>query len=397
MSGKFLTLVLAGGRGNRLRPLTDRCAKPVVPFAGRRLIDFTLLNCLRSGIRDLTILTQYQAQGVHDHVRRHWSERLGSVSSFSSSDAGRPFRGTADAVRATLHRFPRARRLLVLAGDHVYRMDYRALITDHEKLDAVGTLSVVPAPRHEGRGLGVLAVDEAGLIEAFVEKPDEPPSMSGHPGLSLVSMGIYVFDRIALEGYLNDHEDATDFGHDVVPGLLRAGHRIAAHAFARQGRFCYWRDIADVDAYHGALMDLVSSDFDPGDDWPTTLDPAEPARFRKGPGFNAPGVARDAWIGPGSIVSGGTVECSVLGSGVRVEHHAEVIESVLLDGVVVGPHARLRRVVVDAGTRIQAGAVLGYGRIDGALPARMTDGGVTVVEARRAEARAAIRSLAADS
>jgi len=374
------TIVLAGGRGDRLRPLTDCCAKPAVPFAGRRLIDFTLLNCLRSGIRDVEVLVQYRGESVENHLRRTWAKKFDTLRVLSSQALGRRFAGTADAVRAVLADRSTGRRLLVLAGDHIYRMDYRKLVAFHTTAGATATLSVIPVPRQEASQLGVVAVNDEGVVEAFQEKPADPPGMAGRPELSLASMGIYVFDRTALAAFLRDVPETTDFGHHVLPGMLDLGHRVAAYSFPQQGGRCYWRDIGDVDAYHGALMDLVCSDSELDVEWPATSDAAGPARFREGPGRQAPGVARNAWIGPDSVVAGGLVERSVLGKGVRVEHHAEVIECVLMDGAVVGAHARLRRVVVEAGVRIPPGALIGFGRDRCRLPVRVTAGGVAVVE-----------------
>jgi len=385
------TIVLAGGRGDRLRPLTDCCAKPAVPFAGRRLIDFTLLNCVRSGIQDVEVLVQYRSESVENHLRRTWGKRFTSLRVLSSQALGRRFAGTADAVRAALSGRSSSDRLLVLAGDHIYRMDYRKMLAFHEQCNASATLSVIPVPRQEASRLGVVAVDREGVVEAFQEKPDDPPGIPDRPELSLVSMGIYVFDRTALTAFLHDVPGTTDFGHHVLPRMLDQGHRIGAYSFLRQGAGSYWRDIGDVDAYHGALMDLVCSDTELGVEWPASADAAGPARFREGPGHQAPGVARNAWIGPDSVVAGGLVERSVLGRGVRVEHHAEVIECVLMDGAVVGAHARLRRAVVEAGVRIPPGALIGYGSERCPLPVQTTAGGVAVVSQPIDEPRPSIR------
>lgn len=374
---EILTLVLAGGRGDRLRPLTESRAKPVVPFAGRRVIDFTLANCARSAIREVVIVTQYQAESVHRHLRRAWRARFDVLATFSSAEIPGEFRGTADAVRALLARNRLCRRLLVLAGDHVYRMDYRRLLADHEAARAAGTIAVLPVPRSEGRRFGVLAVGDEGIVEAFLEKPDVPPGMPERPDLSLASMGIYVFERDPLERFLAEHPRAHDFGHDVIPGMLAAGRRLAVHDF-RGGECCYWRDIGDLDSYHGALMDLVTGHFDPGPDGGVAGAPAIPARFTRGPGGGAAGVARDSWVGPGTVVAGGVVDTSVLGFGVFVDHHAEVVESVLLDGVSIGAHARLRRVIVGEGVRVPAGALLGFGR-DDTPGTHVTAGGLVYV------------------
>ncbi|MHC5049766.1 MAG: sugar phosphate nucleotidyltransferase, partial [Planctomycetota bacterium] len=206
------TLVLAGGRGHRLRPLTAHRAKPLVPFAGRHLIDFTLLNCLRSGVRDVVVCAQYRAAGVATYLEEHWARRFRNLLLFSPTDAGRTFRGTADAVRAAL-KLVDGRRLLVLAADHVYRMDYRRLLADHEAAGAEATISVVPVPRRDASRLGVLAVGEEGLVEAFHEKTNAPPATPGRPDECVGSMGIYLFERPTLAGFLADFPAAVDFGH----------------------------------------------------------------------------------------------------------------------------------------------------------------------------------------
>lgn len=326
------TLVLAGGRGRRLRPLTAHRAKPLVPFAGRHLIDFTLHNCLRSGVRDVIVCAQYRAAGVASYLEEHWARRFRDLLLFSPTDAGRTFRGTADAVRAALGLVD-GRRLLVLAADHVYRMDYRRLLADHEAAAADATLSVVPVPRRDASRLGVLTVDERGLVDAFLEKTTAPPTTPGRPDECVGSMGIYLFERSTLAGFLADHPSAVDFGHHVLPGLVAGGARVAAHAYDQGEPHPYWRDIGDVDSYHAALMDVVARRFDAG---------APAARAT---------LAVDA-----------TVERSVFGRDVRIGPGAAVVESVLLDGAVVGAGARLHRVVVEEGAYVPARATLGGAR-----------------------------------
>jgi glucose-1-phosphate adenylyltransferase len=323
------TLVLAGGRGHRLRPLTAHRAKPVMPFAGRHLIDFTLANCLRSGVRDVVVCVQYRAAEVAGYLEEHWAPRFRGLLLFSPTEAGRMFRGTADAVRAALGLVD-GRRLLVLAGDHVYRMDYRRLLADHEAAAADATISVVPVPRREASRLGVLTVGEGGLVEAFHEKTAAPPVAPGRPDECVGSMGIYLFERPTLAGFLADFPAAVDFGHHVLPGLVAGGVRVATHAYAAAEPHPYWRDIADVHSYHAALMDVADHRFDAG----------------------AP--ANHATVGGGA-----TVKHSVFGHGVRIGPGAAVVDSVLLDRAVVGAGARLQRVVVEEGASVPACTRLG--------------------------------------
>jgi glucose-1-phosphate adenylyltransferase len=326
-----LTLVLAGGRGERLLPLTERRAKPVMPFAGRRLIDFTLENCQRSALRDVVVLTQHLAETVHEHLDAVWEPVLPRLRTLSSRDAGRHFRGTADAVRAALARFPEGRRVLVLAADHVYKMSYRDLMTDHRAQRAEATISVVPVRREHAHTLGCASIDAEGLVRSFVEKPRNPPAMPGHPRHALGSMGIYMFARHTLEEILYEYPEATDFAQHVIPGLLLGGHRVATHYFADDAGPRYWRDVGDPETYHAAHMDLLCGTFDDG----------------------------DSWVGPRSLVAGGTLDRCVLGRDVQVGPGTEIFESILLDGALVGRGAHLRRVIVEEGVRIPDDARIG--------------------------------------
>jgi len=346
-----LTLILAGGKGKRLLPLTARRGKPAVPFANRKLIDYTLANCLRSRLRDIVVLTQHHEESVRTHVESTWTERLPGLRVLSSREVGRTYRGTADAVRAALARLADGRRVLVLAGDHVYGMDYRRLATDHRALGADMTIGMVPVPIDAGPRLGCIELDAQGLVRSFREKPTAPPSIPGRHGFTLASMGIYLFRRSVLETYLYEHPTADDFGHDVIPGMVDDGARIAGHHFAVDGEPCYWRDISDVDAYHAAHMDLLRGTFDDG----------------------------DSWIGPRSVVAGGTLDRCVLGRAVQIGPHAELSETILLDDVVVGPGAHLKRVVVEEGVHIPPSAIIGFDPESDRVWGTVTPYGITVV------------------
>lgn len=346
-----LTVILAGGRGERLQPLTTRRAKPVVPFANRRLIDYTLANCERSRMDEIVILTQHQDESIREHVESTWRERLPGLTVLSSREVGRTYRGTADATRAALARHAEGRMVLVLAGDHVYDMDYRNLATDHRALHADVTIGTVPVLRRDGPRLGCVQVDASGFIREFLEKPVNPPVMATMPDHVLASMGIYLFRRNALESFLYEYPDADDFGHHVIPGMLAEGTQVAAHEFMDEGVPCYWRDISDVDAYHEAHMDLLRETFDDG----------------------------DSWIGPRSIVAGGTLQRCVLGRAVQVGPSAELTRSILFDDVVVDRGAKLHRVVVEEGMRIPANARIGFDRNADRRWGHVTPHGITVV------------------
>jgi glucose-1-phosphate adenylyltransferase len=352
-----LTLILAGGRGRRLQPLTDRRAKPVVPFAHRHLIDYTLENCVRSGLREVVVLTQHLCSTVSAHIDRHWRGRIPGLTVLCSEKVGRPYRGTADAVRAALAEYPEGQRVLVLGGDHVYDMDYRDLATDHRARQADATIGIVPVPCRQAGNFGCVRLDANRIIQEFVEKPAVAPITPDWPGRSLASMGIYLFRRSRLEDALYEHPDAHDFGHEIIPAMLHAGDRIAGHLFVEDGSERYWRDISDVDAYHATHLDLLHETLEEG----------------------------DSWVGPRSVVAGGTLKRSVVGRAVQVGPHATVTESILFDDVIVGPGASLRRVVVEQGVRIPADARIGFDREADREWGTVTAGGVVVISKQRAE------------
>ena len=380
-SEDVLTLILAGGEGRRLEPLTLSRAKPVIPFAGRRLIDFTLLNCVESGVGQVTVLTQYRSDGVERHIDR-WSRRLASARCFSSSDWGAPFRGTADAVRAALRHIRRGTLVMILAADHVYRMDYGRLFELLHRSGAQGVLSAVPCSVRDAHRLGVVSIDDDGLIETFVEKPDCPVCIPGMVEACLASMGIYLFRREALESYLLAHPDAIDFGYEVVPGMLDAGHRLVAYRFGSGDDCSFWRDIGDVDALHHTLMELVEAGPHWAGEFLYELDYASGRGSLRDLGVRP--LTRNggsAWIGPGSMVSGLTLSRTVIGAGVRIARHAELRDCVLFDGVRVGAHARLRRTVVEEGATVPPGTVIGYDAVADARRYSVTAGGLIVVPA----------------
>ena len=329
-----LTFILAGGRGERLLPLTRSRAKPVVSVAGRRLIDYTLANCRASGLRDVVVLTQHLEETVQDYLAERWQEKMPGLRTLSSAQVGRHFRGTADAVRAALTRFGEGHSVLVLSADHVYDMNYRDLMTDHRAQRADATISVVPVPLQHACSLGCVTTDETGLVRRFVEKPPSPHAMPGHPRHALASRGVYLFRRRVLEEFLHEYPEADDFAHHVFPGLLLSGARVATHSFVGETGPRYWRDIGDIESYHAVHMDLLEG----------TLH------------------ADESWIGPHSRVADGSIRRCVLGRNVEIGPRAEISESVLLDGVVVEPGARVHRAVVEEGVRIPANARIGSER-----------------------------------
>ncbi|MGH7116783.1 MAG: glucose-1-phosphate adenylyltransferase [Stellaceae bacterium] len=404
LARQALALVLAGGRGSRLKQLTDRRAKPAVFFGGKfRIIDFTLSNCLNSGVRRIAVLTQYKAHSLLRHLQMGWSflrpemgEFLDLLPAQQRLDEATWYRGTADAVYQNFDILKAAgpRYFVVLAGDHIYKMDYSNLLADHVDKGADCTVACVEVPLAEASDFGVMAVDEAMRIVDFLEKPLVPPAIAGKPDRALASMGVYVFDADFLYAELErDHLDlgsSHDFGKDVIPKLVSRGLAVA-HSFEEScvkttpEAEAYWRDVGSIDGYWAANLDLVmptpSLDiYDPN--WPiwTYQQQLPPAKFVFDDDDRR-GMAVDSMVSGGCIVSGATVRRSLMFSNCRVNSFAQTREAVLLPDVEVGRHARLTKVVIDRGCRIPEGLVVGE---DSALDAKRfyrSDGGVTLVTA----------------
>ncbi|QAA76711.1 MAG: Glucose-1-phosphate adenylyltransferase [Candidatus Bipolaricaulis sibiricus] len=400
---QVLTFVMAGGRGERLHPLTRDRAKPAVPFAGLyRIIDFTLTNCLHSGLRHILVLTQYKSLSLERHLHHGWSLFSQALGEFliavppQQRTAEHWYLGTADAIWQnwySVERFAMERgapnAILILAGDHVYKMDYRPMVQFHREHDADLTVGVLSVPLPEAAGqLGVLAVDEGLRVQRFQEKPAEPAPSPENPAVCLASMGIYVFRPEVLARRLE--EDAAiptsshDFGKDVINRMV-GEDRVFAFPFERGNRnpVPYWRDVGTLDAYWEAHMDLVAITplFNLYDrEWPihTYHEPWPPAKtVHEEPGRT--GTAVSSLLSPGCIVSGSTVVRSILSPGVRVNSFATVEESVLLSGVDVGRGARVRRTIVDKGARIPPGESVGYNVDQDRERFTVTDRGIVVI------------------
>ncbi len=363
-----VAFVLAGGRGARLKQLTDFRAKPAVPFAGQlKIIDFSLSNCVNSGIRRIAVLTQYKAQSLIRHIERGWSFLAASLGEYVDIAPAQQridegwYRSTADAVYQNLNilRDARGEYVLVLAGDHVYKMDYAVMLAEHVAKRADMTLACLQVPLADAVNFGVMAVDGDGRVLAFDEKPVQPMPMPDNPGAALASMGVYVFNASFLIEQLTrdaaDTRSSHDFASDIIPRLL-AQHRVFAHHFSDScvnmvGKRPYWRDVGTIDAYWEANMNLTSvvpelNLYD--DQWPIFSHQLQlpPAKFV----FDEDGrrgTALDSVVSSGCIVSGATVRRSVLFSKVRVGEQSLVEDSVVLPDVVIGRNVRLRRVVID--------------------------------------------------
>ncbi len=400
---RAIALVLAGGRGSRLQQLTDRRAKPAVYFGGKfRIVDFALSNCLNSGIRRIGVITQYKSHSLLRHLQRGWSFLKSEANEFidllpaqQRMDEEHWYRGTADAVSQNQDILDsyEAEYVLVLGGDHIYKMNYAAMLADHVAKGRECTVACIEVPRDEARAFGVMAVNEQWQITDFVEKPADPPCVPGSTDRSLASMGIYIFNAKYLYAELAhdiaDPASSHDFGKDVIPRAVRTGNA-AAHPFALS---CvgttpdgtpYWRDVGTIDSYWDANIDLTATEpqlnlYDTH--WPIWTHQAQlaPAKFV----HNEPdrrGMAIESLVSGGSIISGSVLR-SVLFSAVRVHSYASVEWSVLLPGVEVGRRVRLKRVVVDRGCVIPDGMVIGEDAQADAQRFARTESGIALVTA----------------
>jgi glucose-1-phosphate adenylyltransferase len=405
---RTVAMVLAGGRGKRLMDLTDRLAKPGLDFGGKyRIIDFAMSNCVNSNIRKILVVTQYNSHSLLEHLQFGWSFLNGRFNEFihvlpaqQSLESDAWYSGTADAVHQNIPTIARhnPENLLVLAGDHIYKMDYRRFLEDHLEKDADLSIACLEVPRETARGFGVAEVDAQDRIISFVEKPLEPMAIPGRPDVAFASMGIYLFKAKFLFEHLGrdagDPESTHDFGKDLIPYLVPRA-RVFAHRFQRShipnmDKPAYWRDVGTVDAFWEANMDLTNVDpelnlYDY--DWPifTHMEQLPPAKFvHSDPHRN--GVAISSLISGGCIVSGATIHRSLLFSKVRAHSHAYLHEAVVLPEADIGQHARLHRVVVDRGCRVPEGLVVGENPEEDAARFHRTPGGVTLISQRMLDA-----------
>lgn len=379
---RTVALVLAGGRGSRLQQLTDNRAKPAVYFGGKfRIIDFALSNCLNSGIRRIGVVTQYKPHSLIRHLQRGWSFLRGEHNEFvdlmpagQQLEGAHWYRGTADAVLQNMGilRSYRPEYILVLAGDHIYKMDYSLLLLDHVERKSVCTVACIEVPRHEATAFGVMAVDDDNTIISFLEKPADPPAMPGEPDKALASMGVYVFNADYLYQLLDrdkhNAESGHDFGGDIIPQVVREGRAIA-HSFnmscVPSAEFVepYWRDVGTVDAFWAANLDLTSNMpllnlYD--QDWPiwTYQEQRPPAKFVPDP-HGMDGVIVNSMVSGGCIVIGSKLSSTILFSKVRVNAFCNIDQAVILPDCEIGNGCRLRKVVIDRGCRIPEGMVIG--------------------------------------
>jgi glucose-1-phosphate adenylyltransferase len=396
-----IALILAGGRGSRLRQLTDWRAKPAVPFGGKfRIIDFPLSNCVNSGIRRIGVATQYKAQSLISHIQHGWGFLDGRFKEFVELLPAQQrieetwYQGTADAVYQNIDILRRhdPQYVLILAGDHVYKMDYSKLLADHVEKSADMTVACIDIPAAEASAFGVMSVNDDWRVTSFMEKPAIPTPIPGQPGQALASMGIYVFNASFLfEQLIHDHDErrsSHDFGKDLIPYLVPR-RRIFAHRFldscvnmASSG-VPYWRDVGTVDAYWEANLDLthVTPDLNLYDeDWPiwTHQEQLPPAKFVFDDDDRR-GQALDSMVSGGCIISGSTVRRSLLFSNVQVRSYSSIEDSVILPNVDIGRNVSLRRVVVDKNCIIPPGLMVGFDPVEDRKRFYVTENGITLI------------------
>ncbi|MEX2287544.1 MAG: glucose-1-phosphate adenylyltransferase [Planctomycetaceae bacterium] len=399
---RILALVLAGGKGIRLEPLTRDRAKPAVPFGGLyRIIDFTLSNCINSGLRRILVLTQYKAASLDRHINMGWRFLCRELDEFVDILPPQQridenwYQGTADAVYQNIYTIEKARSdyVLILSGDHIYKMDYSELIRDHIKSGAKATIGCIPVPLEQSKHFGVMQIDDNRRVVSFLEKPATTDPMPDDPHRCLGSMGIYVFnstflfDQLCRDATVN--ESSHDFGKNIIPSILDT-HLVRAYPFRDKntGDGCYWRDVGTLDAYYEANMDLIAVEpelnlYDHTWEIRTFQPPYPPPKFVFAQ-FKEPnprvGTALDSMVCNGSIISGGRVERSIISPDVRVNSWAQVEDSILFEGVNIGRHAKVRRAIIDKGVSIPERVEVGYDlEQDRARGFTVTESGIVVI------------------
>jgi glucose-1-phosphate adenylyltransferase len=395
-----LAIVLAGGRGSRLEPLTRDRAKPAVPFGGiYRIIDFTLSNCINSDMRKILVLTQYKATSLNRHIDQGWKFLCRELGEYievippQQRIAEMWYQGTADAIYQNVYTIEKAapRDTMILAGDHIYKMNYARMIDYHRDNKADLTIACLPVARSQSREFGVMGIDEHDRVVSFLEKPEDPPGMPGHPDKILASMGIYVFNtdvmyELLFQDAARKESSNHDFGKDIIPAMIAGGSRVFAYPFRDENRkdAAYWRDVGTIDAYYQTNMDLIQIDpilnlYD--QQWPihTYHMPYPPPKFVHTEGDRR-GAAYNSVVCQGAIISGGQVYRSMVSPGVRINSYALVEDSILFDRVDVGRRARIRRAIIDKDVRIPFGFEIGWNREeDLARGFAVSDEGITIV------------------
>lgn len=395
----IFAMILAGGKGERLHPLTNHRAKPAVPFGGiYRIIDFTLSNCINSGIRKIAVLPQYKSLSLDKHLRMAWNLFSGELNEFIISVPPQQrvgekwYQGTADAIYQNIYMIEKdaPEHVLVLAGDHIYKMDYAEMFRLHKENKTDATVAAIETPRTNATSFGIVEVDKNGRIIGFEEKPKDPRPIPGRPDMAFASMGIYLFNTKTLLEYLKSdalQDTAHDFGKNIIPHMMKTA-RVCAYNFKDENKkeAKYWRDVGTIDAYWEANMDLVSVDpllnlYDKA--WPIRTYQAQnpPAKFvfaqeKKGGRL---GIALDSIVAHGCIVSGGRVQNSVLSPNVRVNSYSEVHDSILMENVDIGRHSRIRRAIIDKDVVIPPETEIGFNLEKDKKRYHVTPSGIVVI------------------
>ena len=398
-----LTMILAGGMGERLYPLTRDRAKPAVPFGGRyRIIDFVINNFINSGFFKIKILTQFKSTSLIEHITRTWRlvPEIGQYVDVVPAQMRKGpfwFRGTADAVYQNLELIfdERPDVVCIFGGDHIYKMDVNQMLQEHLANEADLTIATIPVPLHEAHQFGIVEIDENWRVTGFVEKPKEgAKTIPGRPDMVLASMGNYIFDAHVMTDVLQRNslrDSAHDFGKEIIPDMYPRT-KVFAYDFAKNQipgedghNRGYWRDVGTIDAYFEASMDLVSVTplFNLYNQlWPVVSAPMHlpPAKFVFADSKSQRiGIATDSLVSDGTIISGGTINRCVLHPRVRIHSYSDIDESILMDGVVIGRHSRIRRAIIDKGVKIPSGTTIGYDLEQDRLRFTVTESGIVVV------------------
>jgi glucose-1-phosphate adenylyltransferase len=400
MMRKVLTFIMAGGKGERLLPLTKDRTKPAVPFGGiYRIIDFTLSNCINSGLRKIYILTQYKSASLQRHIRLGWNFLPSELGQFIELLPAQQrigdswYMGTADAIYQNLYtlEMDRPDEVLILAGDHIYKMDYYSMIDVHREQNADLTVGVVEIDKPKSKQLGVVEVDAQGRVTGFQEKPANPKTIPGKPDKIFGSMGIYVFNQsVLMQELLEDAKNSKsshDFGKDIIPQMLKKGMKIVVYNFRNKEKDQeYWRDIGTIDAYYEANMELiqVNPTFNLYDqEWLIrTFQEQYPPVKTVHSGDKEEGrvgLVLDSIVSEGCVVSGGRVQRSILSPNVRINSFSEVYDSILMEGVNVGRHAKIKRAIIDKDVNIPQGIVIGFNLEEDKKRFFVSESGIVVV------------------
>ena len=400
MMRKVLTFIMAGGKGERLLPLTKDRTKPAVPFGGiYRIIDFTLSNCINSGMRKIYILTQYKSASLQRHIRLGWNFLPSELGQFIELLPAQQrigdswYLGTADAIYQNLYtlEMDRPDEVLILAGDHIYKMNYYSMIDVHREQNADLTVGVVEIEKTKSKHLGVVEADAAGRVTGFHEKPANPKTIPGKPDKIYGSMGIYVFNQsVLMQELLEDAKNSKsshDFGKDIIPQMIKKGMKVVAYNFCNKDKDQeYWRDIGTIDAYYAANMELiqVNPTFNLYDqEWLIrTFQEQYPPVKTVHSGDKEEGrvgLVLDSIVSEGCVVSGGRVQRSILSPNVRINSFSEVYDSILMESVNVGRHAKIKRAIIDKDVSIPQGMVIGFNLEEDKKRFFVSESGIVVV------------------